>query len=186
MRNNIINSKFSVEDFEKITSKTNTKLIDFTSFVKKEGHTIQRGDIYSFANYGFPIKKIDNYRTISLASLERCQELIQEKFDESQKINVRGTLNKIKKWVKLYKKYIEEKNKEAEESALNAERNIELSIFSLIEKKHKTISFNDAYQSYRLVYCVPENEKGSIEDFKRYLDLNYLKIDEASFFKALL
>ena len=186
MHNNVINRQLNLSEIKKLSNDTEVRTIEITIFAQDSNIKIERSEIFSFVNgYGLITKKSDGYKTVSLKNLLACQKVIKENYEISKKHNIKQTLIRINKWIETFNLYIDAKNDEIEQRANKTPENIELSVFSLIERKHKTINFNEAYQAYKTVYCIPIDKTGCIKQFKRYLDLNYLKIDEKSFFQAL-
>lgn len=188
MKNDIINTHLNLKEKEELTEKSNVIILDIIVYAKEKlGVELDRVQIFSFQNnYGLISKKINSYKTVSLKNLKNTQEIISDTYKKDLKHNVKQTLTKINKWVRALELYIQDSNKENEKQFnLMSNKSLSLTVYSLIEHEKKNVPFYETYQKYKNVYLVSDEEPGDLKDFLRYLELNYLKIDEESFYKAL-
>lgn len=145
---------------------------------------ITRTELYNFINnYFLNTKKINKNKCVNKEDLDNCKNIIIEKYNISKKMNVKESLKKINFWCKAIKEFIDSENlKITNLEKINTNTlDTNISVYDLIKKGKKLISFQSAYCEYKQVYLIPDDTPGDIEEFKRFLDLNYYKIDEVSF-----
>lgn len=163
------------------------KLVDLKEFADKNTNILLNyNEIYNLiAKYSLNTTMGEN-KMVCVKSLKECRVIVSEKYEEKHKINVMQTLQNIDKWINIATLYI--KSLEEREEHRNNISNIDfpLSIYDYIERKEKTVSFQEAFLEYKQVYLIPDDQPGDLKQFKRYLWCNFIKIDEQEFMKILM
>lgn len=164
------------------------KISDLIKFSRTlNNSTLSRSHFTNFQyTYQLVTHKVDGYVCVKLKDLEACKKIIEDKyFNEGQKINVKSTLIAIKKWCKVVSLYLEHKRTELEGKKDISKVDFNMSIYDMLNKEKKLISFQAAYLEYKNVYMIPTNEVGSIEQFAKFMELNYYKLDMDEFLTEL-
>lgn len=177
--------------FEKIILNDNSyiPIINLIKFSKNmKNLIISRTELYNFFNnYFLNAKVINKNKCINKKDLFDCKKVIKQKYEETKKLNVKESLKKINHWCCVIEDFIKEENLKIEniEKVNKKDIKISISVYDLIKKENKLVSFQAAYSEYKQVYLIPDKEQGNIDDFKNFLELNYYKIDEMEFIGSL-
>ena len=147
---------------------------------------LSRVELYNFKeSYSLVMTESAGKKAITLDAISECRKTIESIYNSCKKHNVLQTLQKAKIWEKSLRQYIHETNKKTTRKNELINKNFKLSVYDFIEQKQKTVSFQDAYKEYKAVYMIADGDPGDLTQFKRFLDLKFLKIDEKDFLRHL-
>lgn len=176
-------SKSNTANHSKLDDNLPLRILDLKMFAKEHTATaLESTELYNFkAQYALGIHKVDKYVTTTLKSLRKSKKIIDSIYAENKKHNVNQSRKNIKKWIDIAELYLVSLNKKEIRCVLDSAADFKFTLYSLISHKNKILNFQTAYAEYKITYNIPDSELVDLDEFKLYLDLNYLRLDEKSF-----